>query len=202
MLNIIWVALIVLSIVFGAINHHIPQVVAAVTDSAKVAVDIAIGLTGIMVLWLGLLKVAEDAGLINLFARAIRPLMVRLFPEVPPDHPAMGSMLLNISANMLGIGNAATPFGLRAMDDLEKLNQHPGTATNAMCTFLAINTSSVQLIPTTAIAYLAAANATHPTDIIITSLIATTCSTIAGITAVKLLARLPRFRIKPEAVCA
>lgn len=199
MLNIIWLALIILSIIFGVANHHIPQVVTAVTDSAKLALDIALGLAGIMVFWLGLLKVAEDAGLVSLLARGLRPLMIRLFPDVPPDHPAMGSMLLNIAANMLGIGNAATPFGLRAMNDLSQLNQQPGTATDAMCTFLAINTSSVQLIPTTAIAYLAAANATHPTDIIITSLIATTCATTAGIIAVRSFARLPRFKLQPQA---
>ena len=114
-----------------------------------------------MALWLGVMRLAERAGLIQQLARGLRPVMRRLFPDVPPDHPAMGSMLMNMAANMLGLGNAATPLGLRAMRDLETLNPHPGTATNAMCTFLAINTSSVQLIPTTAIAILVAAGSTQ-----------------------------------------
>lgn len=195
MLNILWLLLIILSVIFGAMNGRIPEVVAAVTDSAKLAVEVALGLAGIMVLWLGIMQVAEDAGLIRLFAKLLRPIMVRLFPDVPAEHPAMGSMLLNIAANMLGVGNAATPLGLRAMHDLEQLNKVPGTATNAMCTFLAINTSGVQLIPATAIAYLAAAGATNPTDIVLTTLIATTCSTITAIIAVKSFQRFPIFAI-------
>lgn len=200
MLNIIWLGLIVLSVVFGVIDGHIPQVVASVTDSAKFAFTLALGLTGVMAFWLGLMKIAEDAGLIALIGRAIKPIMRRLFPDVPSDHPAMGSMILNIASNMLGLVNAATPFGLKAMNELEKLNPNPGTATNAMCTFLAINTSSVQLIPTTAIAYLAAAGASNPTDIITTSLLATIVSTTVAIIAVTWLARLPTFRVEKEAV--
>ncbi len=197
MLNVIWLGLILLSIVFGVVNGTIPQVVNSVTLSAKLAFNIALGLTGIMALWLGLMKIAEESGLMNAIARLIRPLMVRLFPDVPPEHPAMGSMIMNIAANMLGLGNAATPFGLKAMDELEKLNPFPGVASNAMCTFLAINTSSVQLIPTTAIAFLVAAGANHPTDIIVTSLLATSFSTVAGITAVKFFEKLPMYRL-PE----
>lgn len=199
MLNFIWLGLILASVIFGVIDGRIPEVVASVTDSAKFAFDVALGLAGIMVFWLGLLQIAEDSGLINVFARLIRPLMVRLFPDIPADHPAMGAMLMNIAANMLGIGNAATPFGLRAMNALEELNPNPGVATNAMCMFLAINTSSVQLIPATAIAYLAAAGATHPTNIIITSLLATSCSTLVAIVAVKCFERMRAFNVTAEA---
>ena len=198
MLNIIWLGMIILSVIFGAINGRIPEVVAAVTDSAKIAFQLALGLAGIMAFWLGLMKIAEDAGLIRLLARGLRPVLKRLFPDVPEDHPAMGAMVLNLSANMLGLANAATPFGLRAMNHLEDLNEQPGTATNAMCTFLALNTSSVQLIPTTAIAYLAAAGAANPTDVIATSLLATMCSTIAAIIAVKSFEKLPGYRLNQE----
>ncbi len=196
MLNVIWLGLILLAVIFGIINGTTSAVVASVTTSAKFGFEIALGLTGILAFWLGLLKIAEEAGLVSLLARVLRPLMTRLFPDVPAEHPAMGAMLLNMAANMLGLTNAATPFGLRAMEELEKLNPFPGTATNAMCTFLAINTSSVQLIPTTAIAYLAAGGATHPTAIIATSLLATSCSTIAAVIAVKFFQRLPFFAIK------
>lgn len=197
MLNIIWLGLILLSVVFGIMTGHIPEVVASVTQSAKFAFELALGLTGVMTLWLGIMRIAEEAGLVRVLARAIRPLMRRIFPDVPHEHPAMGAMIMNIAANMLGLGNAATPFGLKAMAELETLNPQPGVATNAMCTFLAINTSSVQLIPTSAIAFLAAAGAAHPTDIVLTSLIATIFSTLAGIVAVKSLEKLPRYRL-PE----
>lgn len=198
MLNIIWLGLILLSVVFGLMTGRIPEVVASVTDSAKFAFELALGLTGIMTLWLGIMRIAEEAGLVRVLARAIRPLMRRLFPDVPQEHPAMGAMVMNIAANMLGLGSAATPFGLKAMAELETLNPKPGVATNAMCTFLAINTSSVQLIPTSAIAFLAAAGAAHPTDIVLTSLIATIFSTLAGIIAVKSLEKLPRYRLPQQ----
>jgi len=185
MLNIIWLGLIVGSVIIGLINGKINQVVASITESASLAVTVAIGLIGIMALWLGLMKIAEEAGLVRLLSQLLRPLLKWLFPEVPADHPAMGAMVLNMSANMLGLGNAATPFGLKAMHELEKLNPEPGTATNAMCMFLAINTSSIQLIPATAIAFLAAGGATNPTAIIGTTLIATSCSTTAAIMAAK-----------------
>src|SRR5207247_9523718 len=146
-----------------------------VCDCSKTASTIALGLIGIMAVWLGLMRLAERAGLVQRIARGLRPIMRRLFPDVPPDHPAMGSMVMNMSANMLGLGNAATPLGLRAMRDLETLNPRAGVATNAMCTFLAINTSSVQLIPATAIAILAASVSTRPTAIVGTTLLSTIC---------------------------
>ena len=153
--------------------------------------------SGIMALWLGLMRLAEKSGLVDILARVLRPVLRWLFPDVPAHHPAMGSMVMNIAANMLGLSNAATPLGLRAMQDLEKLNPRPGTATNAMCTFLAINTSSVQLIPATTIAILAAAKATNPTQIIGPSLFAACCATAAGLIAVKFLEKLPMFALPP-----
>ncbi len=157
----------------------------AMVDSAKGAVTLAIGLIGVMTLFLGLMKVAEEGGMLNVLARLIRPLMVRLFPEVPADHPAMGAMILNLSANAMGLGNAATPFGIRAMQELDTLNPEPGTATNAMALFLAINTSSVTLLPTGVIALRAAAGSHNPAGILPTTLFATVCSTLVAIIVTK-----------------
>lgn len=169
----------------------------AMIDSASGAVELAIGLVGVMTLFLGLMKVAEAGGMLNILARLIRPLMVRLFPDVPSDHPAMGAMILNISANALGLGNAATPFGIRAMQELDSLNPHRGTATNAMALFLAINTSSVTLLPTGVIALRAAAGSTDPAAILPTTLFATIGSTTFAIMAAKLYQR--RAPVKPLA---
>ncbi len=157
----------------------------AMIDSATGSVELALGLVGVMTLFLGLMKVAEAGGMLNILARLIRPLMVRLFPEVPPDHPAMGAMILNLSANALGLGNAATPFGIRAMQELDKLNPVKGTATNSMALFLAINTSSVTLLPTGVIALRAAAGSNDPAGILPTTLIATLASTAIAIIAAK-----------------
>lgn len=161
---------------------------------AKTAVEIAIGLIGIMALWLGLMKIAEASGLIQKLASILKPMTKRLFPDVPPDHPAMGAMIMNISANILGLANAATPLGLKAMEELNKLNKKLGTATDAMCTFLVINTSNVQLIPATVIAIRAAAGSSNPTEIIGPVIIATSMSTIVGLIVVKLLAKLRIFK--------
>ncbi len=155
----------------------------AMVESASGAVELAIGLVGVMTLFLGLMKVAEEGGMLTILARLIRPLMVRLFPEVPAEHPAMGAMILNISANALGLGNAATPFGIRAMQELDSLNPHKGTASNAMVLFLAINTSSVTLLPTGIIALRASAGSADPAGILSTTLFATACSTIAAVAA-------------------
>ncbi|STX29896.1 spore maturation protein A [Legionella beliardensis] len=196
MLNVIWLAMILTSVFVGVIQGRLDQVVQAVTDSAKLGFEIALGLAGIMAFWLGIMEIAAESGLINKFARLLKPIMRRLFPDVPAEHPAMGAMVMNIAANMLGLANAATPFGLKAMKELQRLNTRIDEATDAMCTFLAVNTSSVQLIPATAIAFLAANGSLHPSSVIISSLIATTCSTVVGIIAVKRLARLPAYRIK------
>jgi spore maturation protein SpmA len=197
-LNYIWLGLVLAAVVIGGINDSLKEVVSKTFEMAEFAVmKIALPLAGIMALWLGVMRVAERAGLVALLARGLRPGLTRLFPDVPPDHPAMGSMLMNLAANMLGLGNAATPLGLRAMKDLESLNARPGTATNAMCTLLALNTSSVQLIPATAIAILAANGSSNPTAIVATSLIATVCAAISAVAMAKFLERLPVFRLSP-----
>jgi spore maturation protein SpmA len=198
MLNYIWLGLIVLAVIIGGCTGNLKAVADRSFEMAKFAVlDIALPLVGIMALWLGIMRLAERSGLVTLLARALRPIMRFLFPDVPAEHPAMGSMLMNIAANMLGLGNAATPLGLRAMKDLETLNPRPGTATNAMCTFLAINTSSVQLIPVTAIAILAANKSSNPSAIVGTSIMATACAAVSGVTMAKFLERLPIFRLSP-----
>ena len=196
MLNYIWLGLVVCAVLIGGWNGQLKEVADAALDMANTAVvKIAFALIGIMALWLGIMRLAERAGLVALLARSLRPLMRKIFPEVPPEHPAMGSMLMNIAANMLGLGNAATPLGLRAMKDLETLNPRPGTATNAMCTFLAINTSGIQLIPVTAIAILAANKSTNPTAIVGTSIICTACAAVSGVLMAKFLSKLPWFRV-------
>jgi len=193
MLNYIWLALVILAVVLGGINGKIDEVTKAAIDSASASVTIALGLIGVMALWLGIMKIAENSGLMNLLARAIAPLMRRLFPEVPPDHPAMGSMLMNIAANMLGLSNAATPLGLKAMEDLNRINPHPGVATNAMCMFLTINTAGLQLVPASMIGILASAGSQNPTVIIGTTVAAGATAVVAGVTTAKLLEKVPFF---------
>jgi len=200
MLNYIWLALVLSAVALGAFQGNLADVTTAAFESVKNAVMvIALPLAGLMAFWLGLMRLAEKSGIVTVLARALRPLMGWLFPDVPRDHPAIGAIVMNMAANMLGLANAATPLGLRAMQLLDRLNPRPGTATSAMCTFLAINTSSVQLIPATAVSLLAAAGSTRPFDIVGTAFVATLCSTIAGITAVKTLERLPAYRL-PDAV--
>ena len=172
---------------------------AGMITSAGGAVELAIGLVGVMTLFLGLMKVAEAGGLLTVIARLIRPLMTRLFREVPPDHPAMGAMVLNLSANALGLGNAATPFGIRAMQELDRLNPRPGTATNSMALFLAINTSSVTLLPTGVIALRAAAGSVDPAGILPTTLFASICGTIAAVIAALWFARYFPAGVQGEA---
>jgi len=169
----------------------IKEVTNSALDYAGTAVNISLGLIGIMALWLGIMKIAEEAGLILIIARLLKPLTKKLFPDVPPEHPAMGAMIMNMSANMLGLGNAATPFGLKAMEELNELNPQKDTATNAMCTFLAINTAGMTLVPATAIAVRAASGSTQPAIIIGTSLFASFCATVAGLTAAKILEKFP-----------
>jgi spore maturation protein A len=166
----------------------------AAIDFANIAVEIAIGLIGVMSLWLGLIKVAEEAGLVKVLTRLLAPITKRIFPDVPPDHPAIGAIIMNTAANMLGLSNAATPIGLKAMEELNKLNPKIGTATNAMVTFLAINTGGLILIPATAMAVRAAVGSANIGIIIGTSIFAAGCATITGIVASKLLQRLPRYK--------
>src|SRR5437764_3120302 len=182
MLNYIWFALMAIALFVAAFNGTAAGVTKGAVDSAKTAVEIALGLIGIMTLWLGIMRVAEKAGLISLLGRALRPFSRLLFPEIPPDHPAVGAMILNIAANMLGLSNAATPMGIKAMEELQELNPNKETASNAMVTFMTLNTGGIQFIPATIIAVLAAAGAKDPTAIISTTIIATFCGTVAAVT--------------------
>ena len=169
----------------------------AVTDAAfnyaSIAVELAIGLIGIMALWLGIMAIADKTGVLLTVAKLLTPITKKIFPDVPPDHPAIGAMIMNISANMLGLNNAATPLGLKAMEELNKLNTKVGTATNAMCTFLVINTAGLTLIPATVIAIRASMGSADPGIIIGTSIFGAGCATVFGILAVKILERLKIF---------
>jgi len=193
-INIIWLYIIVISILVAAYTGRMDAVGKASFDSAKRAVELAISLIGAMALWLGIMKVAEAAGLMRAVTRAIRPVMVWLFPDVPANHPAMSAIIMNMGANMLGMGNAATPMGIKAMQELDKLNPEKGTATNAMCLFLAINTSSVTILPLGVIAVRAASGSTNPGGILLPTLCATFCSTAAAIFMAKLLSRRSQKR--------
>ncbi|MCT2345280.1 nucleoside recognition domain-containing protein [Niallia taxi] len=181
MVNIIWVLLTVIGIVFAIFNGTIDEVNKAVFSGAKEAVTICIGLISVLVFWLGMMKIAEQAGLLKKLTNLFRPFVTKLFPEIPKDHPAMGYILSNMIANIFGLGNAATPLGIKAMEELKKLNGGKNNASNSMITFLALNTSSITLIPTTVIAIRINYDAASPTDIVGPTLIATIFSAISGI---------------------
>ena len=186
MLNYIWMGMLIVGFMIGIINGRTEEVTKAAVISAGKAVELSIGLLGIMCLWTGLMSIAEKSGMIKFIARLVRPVLKFLFPEIPKKHPAMGSIVMNLTANFLGLGNAATPLGLKAMADLQQLNPKKDIATNAMCTFLVLNTSAIQLIPATVIAIRTVAHSANPAEIIVTVWIASICATIAGIAAVKL----------------
>jgi spore maturation protein SpmA len=192
-LNGIFIALIVGSVVTAAFSGRMAEVNEAWIDSARFSVETAIGLIGVMALWLGLMRVLRDAGLLGAIAHALAPLMRRLFPDVPPDHPAMGAMIMNMSANMLGLGNAATPFGLKAMQELDRLNPRKGVATDAMALFLAINTSGVAVFPLGVIAIRAALGSENAGGILLPSILATFCSTVVAVLVARALARRPAY---------
>jgi spore maturation protein A len=189
MLNYIWFGLMAVALLVAAINGTAEAVTRGAVESASSAVQIAIGLVGIMTLWLGMMRVAEAAGLVSLVGRALSPLLRWLFPEVPAGHPAAGAIVLATAANMLGLNNAATPLGIKAMEELQTINPDKTTASNPMVTFMAITTSGVQLIPASMIGVLAAAGSTNPTAIIAPTLIATFVGTLAAVLAAKLLQR-------------
>jgi spore maturation protein SpmA len=197
-LNWIWLGLIVLAVVYASFTGRMAEVSAASFEGAKDAVDLVIKLTGGMMLMLGLMRVAVDGGLLRWIARAIAPLMRRLFPAVPAEHPAMGAMVMNFATNILGMGNAATPFGLKAMRELEKLNPLPGVATDAMVLFLAINATAITLFPPAGtMMVLSAAGSNEPWSIWVPTLIATTCSTGTAVLVFYLLRGLPRYAAVP-----
>ncbi|MGM7721330.1 nucleoside recognition domain-containing protein [Metabacillus sp. Hm71] len=181
MVNLIWVFLTVIGIVFAMFNGTMDQVNEAIFKGGKEAVTISFGLISVLVFWLGLMKIAEKAGLLEKLGNLFKPIVSRLFPEVPHDHPAMGYMLSNMMANMFGLGNAATPLGIKAMEQLKVLNGNSDTASRSMITFLAINTSSITLIPTTVIAIMMTYGSSSPTSIVGPTLITTIISAIGGI---------------------
>lgn len=181
MVNWIWMGMIVISVLFGAINGKMEQVAEAAFGGAQTGVTVCLGLISILVFWMGLMRIAEDAGLVRKMARLMAPVVRWLFPDVPPDHPAMGYILSNMSANLLGLGNAATPMGIKAMQELQTLNPDRTIATPAMCTLLALNTASITLVPTTIIAIRMNFGSLHPADIVAPTLLATMISTGAAI---------------------
>ncbi len=193
-MNIVFFGIVALSFLFAIINGTPEAVGSASLASAKASVELAIGLIGYICLFLGLMKVVEEAGGLKFMARLIRPLLVRLFPDIPPDHPAMGAMVMNIAANALGLGNAATPFGLKAMKELNSLNKEQGTATNAMVLFLGINTSGLALLPTGIIGLREYYGSVDAAAIFPTTLLATACSTVVAVLVAKTLQGLPVFQ--------
>lgn len=186
-ISIIWLSIILISIASAAWLGKTGELTLALFDESKSAVTLAIGLVGSMAFWLGMMKILEEAGALKMLAKVVAPVMSKLFPEIPKNHPAIGAMVMNMSANMLGMGNAATPFGINAMQELDKLNGEKGRATNAMCLFLAINTSSVTLLPLGVITIRASAGASDPASILIPSLLATIVSTTVAIIMTKLM---------------
>ncbi len=198
MLNYIWLAFLLIAVLVGGFTGKLqPMTTGAFKTAESAVMDIALPLVGIMVIWLGIMRLAEKSGLVQIIARILQPLLRRLFPEVPPEHPAMGAMVMNMAANMLGLGNAATPLGLRAMALLNQLNPRPGVASNAMCTFLTINTASIQLIPTTAIGILAISGSKDATAFVPAAVLATVIALTCGIAMSKFLERLPMFALPP-----
>lgn len=204
MLNYIWAAIVLGGILIAGLLGNLSGengVIPAALDMAKTAVmGIALPLSGMMMFWLGTMRLMEKAGLLAAVSHLLHPLMRRLFPEVPAGHPALSAMIMNFAANMLGLGNSATPLGLKAMDHLQQLNPHKQTASNAMVTFLALNTAAFTLVPMTAINYLAAAGVKNAYEIIFPTILATACTTITAIVMAKSLQRLSRFRTEPDTV--
>src|SRR3954465_4812763 len=198
-LNYIWFGLMAIALVVAAFNGTADGVTKGAVESAGTAVQIALGLIGIMALWLGVMRIAEAAGLVSLLGRVLRPGVRWLFPDVPTGHPAAGSLVLALAANALGLNNAATPLGIKAMEDLQALNTDKDSASNAQVTFMALTTSGVQLIPATMIGVLAAAGAVSPTAIIAPSLVATAAGTAAAVITAKLLQRMSPQHPAPPA---
>lgn len=181
MVNWIWLFFIVIGFAFAAINGDVEAVTQAAFEGAKSGVTVCFGLISVLVFWMGMMRIAEDAGILSKLARLLQPAVRFLFPSVPKNHPAIGYIMSNMSANILGLGNAATPMGIKAMQELQKLNPDKDTASTAMCTLLALNTSSITLIPTTLIAIRMNFNSMNPAEIVGTTLIATIISTAVAI---------------------
>ena len=187
--NLLWLFLMLSGVIMAMIKGRADVVTAAILEGAKTAVDTSFGLIAIIAFWLGVMRVAEAAGLIEFLSRLVRPLVRLLFPGLPPNHPAVGAIILNLAANILGLGNAATPAGLAAMREMQKLNPHPEEATPAMCTFLALNTACLTLVPTTIIGIRALYGSREPAAIIGTTILATACGMTVAVLADAVLRR-------------
>ncbi|MDC0759911.1 nucleoside recognition domain-containing protein [Brevibacillus sp. AG] len=190
MLNVIWLGLIVISIVVAAMTGRMEAINAAAFEGAKTGVTVSLGLLSVLAFWMGMMRIAEKSGLLELLARVLSPIIQALFPDVPKGHPAMGYILSNMSANLLGLGNAATPMGLKAMEELQKLNLDKQNASPAMCTLLAINTASITIIPTTMIAIRMQYGSVNPVEIVGTTLLSSFAATIVAL----LIDRMYRYR--------
>ncbi|HZK25399.1 MAG TPA: nucleoside recognition domain-containing protein [Oscillospiraceae bacterium] len=196
MINLIWFAMIAIAFVTAALTGSIETFTDALFSSAEQAVSVVFSMVSIMTFWLGMMKIIEKSGFIEWIVKLLRPLSRLLFPRLPRNHPAMHAILMNMSANLLGMGNAATPFGLKAMQELQSINEDPQTASDEMCTFLAINTSALTLIPTTVVALRAASGSLYPTEIVGTTILATLCATTTAIILDKLIRGLTRRKRK------
>lgn len=195
-LNYIWIAFFLIAFVVGLVALCIgdttifQKMMEATFDSSKTAFEVSLGLTGVLALWLGVMKVGEKAGVVNVLARVLSPVFTKLFPDIPKNHPVMGSIFMNIASNMLGLDNAATPTGLKAMAQMQELNTQKERATNPMIMFLVLNTSGLTIIPTSILAFRSANGAANPSDVFIPILLATTIATIAGIVITSLWQRI------------
>ncbi|WP_059052447.1 nucleoside recognition domain-containing protein [Paenibacillus senegalimassiliensis] len=198
MVNKIWLALILIGFAFAAINGDISTVTQAAFEGAATGVTVCFGLISVLVFWLGIMRLAEESGLVQTISRWLGPVVAYLFPDVPKDHPAMGYILSNMSANLLGLGNAATPMGIRAMQELQELNPDKTTASPAMCTLLALNTASITLIPTTLIAIRINFGSANPAEIVGSTLLATAIATAAAIMADRWYRGRSSYRTPPQ----
>ncbi len=199
-LNYIWIALFAIGVLVGVIRlfcgdaEALPAMMDSTFDMSKTAFEMTLGLTGTLTLWMGIMKIGEDSGLVNKLAKFLSPVLTKLFPEIPKNHPALGSIFMNISANMLGLDNAATPVGLKAMQELQSINKEKDTASNSMIMFLVLNTSGLTIIPVSIMAYRAQFNAADPTDVFIPLLLTTMCSTLVGLVVVSIYQKINLFQ--------
>lgn len=199
-LNYIWIAFFIVSFIIGlgklifmGDTAVFPAMIAATSNSAKTAFELSLGLTGVLALWMGIMKIGEKGGLVATLAKLLSPVLTKIFPDVPKGHPAMGTMFMNFSANMLGLDNAATPMGLKAMQQLQEINPHKDTASNPMIMFLVLNTSGLTLIPVSVLTFRTEMGAANPTDVFLPILIATTVATLVGLLVTSIYQRINLF---------
>ena len=200
-LNYIWIALFTIGVIVGVVKlvflqdyDALPEMMDSTFKMSNTAFEMTLGLTGTLTLWMGILKIGEDSGLVDKLARFLSPVLTKLFPEIPKNHPALGSIFMNISANMLGLDNAATPVGLKAMQELQSINEKKDTASNSMIMFLVLNTSGLTIIPVSIMAYRSKFGAADPADVFIPLLLTTMCSTLVGLLTVSLYQRINLFQ--------